>query len=194
MKTEFIDGPILIRPYRPDDIEALFTAVRESINELSLWMPWCHANYAIEETREFILSRTQGKMDQTEYAFGIFDSNSGAFLGGTGINQIHRLHQLGNLGYWVRTSAAGRGVATTAARLAARFGFAVVGLSRLEILAAVNNTASQRVAEKLGAQREGVLRRRLFLQGQPQDGVLYSLVSEDIAQSDKVRGTAPMIV
>ena len=185
MNTEFIDGPILIRPYRPDDIESLFAAVRESINELSLWMPWCHANYAIEETREFILSRTQEAMDETEYAFGIFDSLSGMFLGGTGINQINRLHQLGNLGYWVRTSAAGRGVATTAARLVARFGFGDVGLNRLEILAALSNTASQRVAEKLGAQREGVLRRRLFLQSQPQDGVLYSLVREDIVESDK---------
>jgi len=186
MKAEFIEGTILIRPYRAADIEPLFAAARESVNELSRWLPWCHADYAIEETREFVWSRVQAWQDETEYVFGIFDSSSGEFLGGTGLNQINSIHQVGNLGYWVRTGASGRGVATTAARLVARFGFAEARLSRIEILAAVSNTASQRVAEKIGALREAVLRRRLLLQGQSHDAVIYSLVPEDLSVSDKL--------
>ena len=176
----------MIRPYRVDDIQPLFEAVRESISELSRWLAWCHDNYAIEETREFVLSCEQEWQDETEYVFGIFGSHSGAFLGGTGLNQINRLHQVGNLGYWVRTAAAGHGVATTAARLVARFGFEEAGLNRIEILAAVGNTASRHVAEKVGALREGVLRRRLMLHGQAQDAVLYSLVPGDPVLSDKL--------
>lgn len=180
MRAEFIEGPILIRPFQAADIEPFFQAARESINELSPWLPWCHANYAIEETREFFLSVEQWWQDETQFVFGIFDSSSGVVRGGAGLNQIDRRHQVGNLGYWVRTGAAGRGVATTAARLVARFGFAEAGLRRIEVLAAVGNTASQRVAEKLGALREGVLRRRLLLQGQSHDAVIYSLVAEDL--------------
>jgi RimJ/RimL family protein N-acetyltransferase len=182
MKTEIHDGSILLRPYRAEDIEVLFAAVRESLNELSRWMPWCHAGYAIEETRDFILRMVQTEGEGTDYALGIFDESSGLFLGGTGLNQISQLHRYGNLGYWVRTSAAGRGVATNAARLAARFGFESLGLNRIEILAAVDNLPSQRVAAKLGAQREGILRRRLWLQGRAHDAVLHSLVREELEE------------
>ena len=102
------------------------------------------------------------------------------------MNQINCIDQVGNLGYWVRSGAGGHGVATAAARLVARFGFEEAGLRRIEILAAVSNTASQRMAEKTGALREGVLRRRLLLQSQSNDAVIYSLIPEDLSMSDKL--------
>jgi RimJ/RimL family protein N-acetyltransferase len=114
------------------------------------------------------------------YSFGIFDRNSGRFLGGVGLNFINRVHQFGNLGYWVRTTAAGKGVASKASRLVARFGFEELGLHRIEILAAVSNIASQRVAKNIGAVREGILRRRLLIRGESYDAVMFSLVREDL--------------
>ncbi len=100
-----------------------------------------------------------------------------------GLNFFNRVHQMANLGYWVRTSAVGRGTATLAACLVARFGFAQLGLHRIEILAAVDNIASQRVAEKVGAVREGVLRKRLLINGESHDAVMLSLLPEDVGLS-----------
>lgn len=100
-----------------------------------------------------------------------------------GLNFFNRVHQMANLGYWVRTSAAGRGIATQAARLVARFGFDQLGLHRIEILAAVDNIASQRVAEKVGAVREGVLRKRLLINSESRDAVMFSLLPEDVGLS-----------
>jgi ribosomal-protein-serine acetyltransferase len=174
------DGNIFVRPLRLDDAEALYEAVRESIPEVSPWLPWCHENYAIEETRAFLSSRVDPQSSEEAYSFGIFDQPSERFLGGVGINFINRVHQVGNLGYWVRTSAVGNGVASTGARLVAQFGFEQLGLHRIEILAAVPNIASQRVAEKVGAVREGVLRQRLLIHGKSHDAVLFSLVREDL--------------
>jgi ribosomal-protein-serine acetyltransferase len=57
----------------------------------------------------------------------------------------------------VRTRQTGQGIATAAVRLIARFGFEDLGLRRLELLVAVDNMASRRVAEKVGATFEGVL-------------------------------------
>jgi RimJ/RimL family protein N-acetyltransferase len=88
---------------------------------------------------------------------------------------------MANLGYWVRTSAAGRGVASAATVLIAHYGLQVVGLKRIEILADVENLASQRVAEKAGAMREGRLRNRLFHHHEVHDGVLFSLIADDLA-------------
>ena len=174
------DDELVVRPYRSDDVQTLYEAVRESLAEMSTWMSWCHENYSIEETREFIASRGQSAEVGEWYSFGIFTADSGRFLGGVGLNFINRVHQMGNLGYWVRTSATGRGVAARATRLVARFGFEEVGLQRIEILAAVGNIASQRVAEKAGAVREAVLRKRLRIRGEPTDAVVFSLTAEDL--------------
>src|SRR3982074_2135201 len=148
MKLELEEGSLLIRPYREGDASALYEAVRESIAEVSPWLPWCHQNYAIEETREFLASRELASQGGEWYSFGIFETDGGRFLGGVGINFINRVHQMANLGYWVRTSAAGRGIATMATRLAVTFAFAHLGLQRIEIVAGVGNVPSQRVAEK----------------------------------------------
>jgi RimJ/RimL family protein N-acetyltransferase len=180
MTIELTEGSILIRPFRAGDEDVLYEAVRESIAEVSVWLPWCHQDYSIEESREFITSREIASQGGEWYSFGIFEKNSGIFLGGVGINFINRVHQMANLGYWVRTSEAGHGVATTATRLAARFGFAELGLQRIEIVAAVDNVPSQRVAEKSGAKREGILRKRLLIRGESLDAVLFSLVPEDL--------------
>lgn len=173
------DGNILLRTFRPEDIEALYEAARESINEISPWLPWCHANYSIEESRSFIMSREEAQKNEEDYAFAVFDVKTGMLLGCVGLNQVNREHQFCNLGYWVRTSCTGRGVASSAARMAARFGLEELKLRRIEIVVAVGNHASQRTAEKTGAVREGVLRKRLFINGEVQDAVMYSLVAED---------------
>lgn len=182
MNIELSDGSILIRTFRADDVDAVFEAVRESMGELSVWMPWCHPDYTREETATFINSRPDDWKADVAYTFAITDAHTGAFLGSVGLNYILRPYQMGNLGYWVRTSATGRGAASAASRLIARFGFRELGLQRLEIIAAVENYPSQRVAEKTGAVREGVLRKRLLYKGQPHDAVLYSLVAEDLEE------------
>jgi RimJ/RimL family protein N-acetyltransferase len=73
-----------------------------------------------------------------------------------GLDQI-TVDGTADIGYWVRTSQTGLGLATAAVRLVARFGFEDLGLRRLEMLIATDNLASRRVAEKVGATFEGVL-------------------------------------
>jgi ribosomal-protein-serine acetyltransferase len=180
MEAELTDGSILIRTYRSSDAPLLYEAVRESIPEVSRWLPWCHENYSIEESRQFVSSREISSQGDEWYSFAVFDKEQEGFLGGVGLNFINRVHQIGNLGYWVRSSATQRGVATAATRLAAHFAFDQLGLRRIEIVAAVDNLASQRVAEKAGATREGVLRKRLLINGHSCDAIMYSLVREDI--------------
>jgi RimJ/RimL family protein N-acetyltransferase len=183
-RTTFSNGNILIRPFRVEDLNPMYEAVRESIAEISPWLPWCHPDYRIEDTSAFILSREDAWKNEGEYGFAVCDVKTGAFLGGVGISQVNQIYKCANLGYWVRSSCVGRGVASQSARLAARFGLEELGLQRIEILVATGNHASQRAAEKAGAAREGVLRKRLLVSGQPQDAVVYSLVAEDFAVED----------
>jgi ribosomal-protein-serine acetyltransferase len=180
MQTSFSTGGIGIRRYREEDVDAMFEAARESVRELSAWMPWCSENYSRADCEAFVATRAANWEAGEHYSFVIYDTASGRFLGGVGLNFINRVHQFANLGYWVRTTQTGRGVATTAAGLAARFGIAELGFNRIELVTATGHVASQRVAKKVGAQCEGVLRKRLVIHEQVHDAVMFSLMSEDL--------------
>ena len=93
------------------------------------------------------------------------------------------------MGYWVRSTHAGRGIATTAARLASGYAFANLGLARIEIVALPDNVASRRVAEKLGARFECIARNRLQFGDETRDAAMYSLVPDDLRTS--LRRAAP---
>ena len=174
------DGVVLLRPYGSGDVERLYQAARESITEMSPWMPWCHADYSIEESRAWLELRAEAWEKGTEYEFAITDAKDGSFLGGCGLNHIDRVNCRAALGYWVRTSRTKRDVASAAARLLAQFGFKKLKLNRIEVKAAVGNKASQRVAEKIGARREGILRNRMVVHDRVYDMVLFSLIPEDL--------------
>jgi RimJ/RimL family protein N-acetyltransferase len=100
----------------------------------------------------------------------------GRFLGGCGLNQIDEVNHRANLGYWVRSSATGHGVATTAIRQLVQWAFNNTALVRLEVVVSTENAASLRVAEKSGAMSEGVLKKRLLLHGMWHDAVMLSFV------------------
>jgi len=168
---------VFLRPYQDADVNHLYEAVRESMGQVSVWMPWCHAHYSVQESRMWIESRPEKREDGTSYDFAIFDSSNDSFLGGCGLNRINA--GVANLGYWVRTSRTRQGVATAATLLLARFGFDRLTLNRIEILIAVDNRASQRVAERVGAVREGVLRNRLVVRDAEHDAVMFSLIPSD---------------
>lgn len=166
---------IRIRPYRLDDAQAIWEAVRESMHHLQLWMPWCHPGYSIDESRSWLATQVPAFQQRTTFEFAITTAE-GRYLGGCGLNQIDALNQRANLGYWVRSSAARQGVATAAAVLTRDWGFANTDLVRIEILVAMGNLASRRVAEKAGAAYEGTLRSRLLVHGARHDAAMYAFI------------------
>lgn len=86
----------------------------------------------------------------------------------------------GELGYVVAADYWGKGIATKAVKMVANTIFDEwPHLERLEALVAVDNVGSQRVLEKAGFKREGVLRKYLILKGRTRDCVIFSLLSTD---------------
>jgi len=169
------DG-LFLRPYRPEDSRALAAAVRESVASVGVWLPWCNSDYGDAEAEAWIAHCAEGWRRGEHFAFAMFDGRTGQFLGAAGLNQRNREHNFMNLGYWVRTSQQGNGVAVRATRMVSAFGFGQVGLTRIEIVTALDNHASRRVAVKSGAALEAIARNRLVDRGNPIDAALYALV------------------
>ncbi|TQV82417.1 GNAT family N-acetyltransferase [Exilibacterium tricleocarpae] len=171
---------IHIRPFRPQDQMPLHAAVRDSIEHLSAWLPWCTADYSIDDSRDWIAYTETMWFEQREFHFVIEAAATGDFLGGVGINDITRKYQLGRLGYWVRRSRVRRGIAAAAGLQAARYAFEQLRLVRLEIEIAEDNHASRGVAEKIGAVYDGLYCDKLKLHGKPVAAHCYSLVPGDL--------------
>jgi RimJ/RimL family protein N-acetyltransferase len=173
------ESEYLVRRFSPSDAPSMFAAVSASLDELVYWMPWCRKDYAIADAKSWIQFTQDAWSKQVEFPLGIFEIKTGIVVGGTGVNHINKAYRVGNIGYWVSTPHVGRGVARFAAKQAALLGFRELGLTRLEIIALTHNTASQRVAESLGATRECKARNRLYFHGAPHDAIVYSLVPQD---------------
>jgi RimJ/RimL family protein N-acetyltransferase len=85
----------------------------------------------------------------------------------------------GEIGYMVAPAARGRGASARAVRLLTRWGFEELALERLELRIDVTNRASERVAERAGYRREGVLRNAYFKEGLRSDTGIWSRLVTD---------------
>ena len=173
-----MSADISIRPFRDEDVQALYESVRESMDDLSVWMAWCHSEYSMAEARDWVGKQIAAFEARVEFHFAIIDVDEG-LVGACGLNGINRDNRMANLGYWVRSSRSRRGIATQATRLLADWAFRNTDLNRLEILVAVRNHPSLRVAARAGAEWEGVLPGRLQHRGEMRDAVVFSIVRSD---------------
>ncbi|WP_149548707.1 GNAT family N-acetyltransferase [Streptomyces marokkonensis] len=112
--------------------------------------------------REALRARAEQAADGGAASFRIEDAGTGTALGHIGVNEIRPALRVGRVGYWVLPEARGRGVATRALLLAARWAFTGLGLHRLELDHAVGHEASCRVAERCGFRYEGTMRGAAF--------------------------------
>ena len=88
-------------------------------------------------------------------------------------------HGLCEVGFALTTDCQGRGVMTQALVLLLPDLFLNTRIERVEARCAIENTASRRVLEKVGFEREGVLRRYFLLHGRRVDHYLYSILRND---------------
>lgn len=178
-KITLTDGVVLLRPFEIRDADELARAVRKSIPDLLPWMSWCHKGYNRSDAARWLKTMPLGWKNGTDFGFAITDEMDGQILGGCGLSSVNQLSRFANLGYWVRSDRSGEGIAGRSALLVARFAFEKVGLVRAEIVVAGGNHKSLRVAEKIGAQREGLLRNRLVVRDKIYNAVMFSLIPHD---------------
>ena len=128
---------------------------------------------------EWLARYEAGRRDGSREAFAAVDADGG-FLGLALAPVIDRDAAEIELGYIVAPVARGRGVATELLRQLTRWAFDVAGALRCQLVIDVANVASQRVAERAGYVREGVMRSIHFKPGAARiDGTLWSRLPSD---------------
>jgi RimJ/RimL family protein N-acetyltransferase len=169
------DGVVTLRPWAESDLPELVACFADE--QIARWLPLIPHPYTQADAREWFATHAPRWATGAGAAFAIVDAVRGEVLGGIGM----RAQGDGRfeLGYWVRRERRGEGVATRALRLISGWAIEAVGAERLQLHADVENVASQRVAERAGYTREGILRSWLERHGERRDHVLYSLLPNE---------------
>jgi RimJ/RimL family protein N-acetyltransferase len=162
------DDVVRLRPFEDGDVPAIAAACQDP--EIPRWTT-VPSPYTEADARAWLES-------DEEESFAVVDRASGELLGSIGVRYLD--DGSGEVGYWVKREARGRGVATRALGLVAGWALVDKGLGRFQLRADIENEPSQRVAEKAGFVREGVLRSSLVHKGERRDVSMYSLVREDL--------------
>lgn len=164
---------LVLRPWTEADVPAIVAACNDP--EIPRWIPVIPRPYTEEDARRFIRGDWRANPG---HQFAV--TEDGTVVGSIGIT-VNRESRNGHIGYWCAKEARGRGVTTRALRALCRWGFDELALERLELITDPDNVASQRVAEKVGFRREGVLRSHLLHpDGRRRDSVMFSLLPGEL--------------
>jgi ribosomal-protein-serine acetyltransferase len=149
-------GPVTLRRYREDDVDAVFAAVTASLGHLRPWMPWA-AGYTRQSAEEFVDGSIRNWEDGTEYNYAIWASpeltgpelTGRVLAGSTGL--MARIGPGGlEIGYWVHRAWTRRGLATAATAALVEQAFRLPGVDRVEIVHDELNVTSGKIPARLG--------------------------------------------
>ena len=134
--------------------------------------------YLRKDAEEFLAKKTLESWESRAEFAVVFE---GTVVGGIGLG-IVKEHALGLLGYGIARQLWGKGMTPEAARAVIGYGFQSRGLEKIAATADLRNERSWRVMEKLGMQREGLLRSQIILRGERMDEVTYGVLREEWEQ------------
>lgn len=167
-------GRLLIRDFVPEDASALHEYASDpEVTRFMLWGPNTE-----QETHDFLgrVWRMQQEMPRVSYELAVVRKEDGKVIGGCG---IHAEGSNGEIGYCFSRTVWQQGFASEAATEMLKFGFGELGLHRIYATCRPGNTGSYKVMEKIGMQREGLLREHMFSKGQWCNSFLYSIVDHE---------------
>jgi RimJ/RimL family protein N-acetyltransferase len=169
-------GAIALRPWQEADQEVMVAICSDPDVARFTRVP---EPYSEADARAW-LDALPGRLEAGEGVTFAITEGGGTPVGSIGLRIDPSDRDIAEAGYMVAPAARGRGVATTALRLAARWAMRDLGVARVQLTTHVDNPASQRVAERAGFRREGVLRAWEELRGERVDLVMFSLVGSDL--------------
>ncbi len=176
MKTTTVVPGIIARHYRPEDAAALLVAIDADRARLARWMPWVPYSVTEADFAAFITTATRQEEAGTACHRGLFAGRT--VVGGLG-ETLDQVNREAEVGYWLADAYEGRGIITAGVRELLKFLFDELEVNRVMLRAAVENTRSRAVAERLGFRLEGVQREALMLAEVPTDAVMYSLLANE---------------
>jgi len=146
------DGTITLRPWQPDDAEAVYEACQDP--DIQRWTQVPHP-YQRSDAAYFVAELAPAAWrDGTGVVFAVVDA-ADVLLGSVGLVGLDRAARTGEVGYWVAPQARRRAVASRATVLLSRWAGEAFELDRIQLFTDPENVASQAVAARAGFRLDG---------------------------------------
>jgi ribosomal-protein-serine acetyltransferase len=168
-----VDDEVFLRLHQERNAQDLFELVEKNRAYVRPWLPWVDETTTSEGTRRFIREMLLRLADAREYGFDIV--YRGELVGAIGLS-VERGAREAEVGYWLSEESQGLGIVSRSTRSLLRFSFMELGLNRVVINCAVDNTRSRAIPERLGFTLEATLRER---EVGGKDQVVYSLLRSE---------------
>ena len=173
--TTLVIDELILRPWRSTDVAALLAACGDP--EIARWAGLPQP-FGPDDAEAFMESAAAMWHDGSGAPFAVVEAEGGRLLGA--ITRFGPDGHQATFGCWVVAEARGRGIGTRVLRRLAEWTFATTPVIRLHVFIIVGNEVSDRMVERAGYQREGVLRAWDVLDdGLPVDCVVYSRLRSD---------------
>jgi [ribosomal protein S5]-alanine N-acetyltransferase len=178
---------IILRDEIADDLDAMHAWLADP--EVNRFLSWGTKNRTgtLLQLAEGIAD--QNNPDRRKYFLSMILKDGSLVIGSAGLEIRHRRDDSGeaDLGYFLNRSYWGNGYATEAAKLLITFGFEQLKLHRITASTFALNTASERVMQRCGMVKEGVLRQSHYWLGEWQDLVCYSILRQEWASQNSTQ-------
>ena len=175
--TILINENILLELTGRQHAKALFHAVNTNRRHLAAFLPWVDKMQCVENFEEYLEYCTMLYQQKKEVSFVIMWKEEA--VGRIGLHHIDQQNRTASIGYWLTKKAQGHGIMSQSCTALIDYGFNELHLHRIEIKAAVSNTRSRHIPEKLGFTEEGILREAELVNGRYLDLVLYPLLKRE---------------
>src|SRR5262245_8338576 len=180
LPAELLTDRLIIRAPGAGDGPAINRAIVESFAELKEWMPWAQTLPSVDDSEQFARESHAKFVRREDLPMIMLRASDGEFLGASGIHRIDWNVPRFEIGYWCRTSCVGHGYVSEAVIALTQLAFTSLNARRVEIRCDERNSRSRRVAERVGFELEGRLRRdSLGPDGSSRNTLVYSLISLD---------------
>lgn len=174
---------LVLRPFQLSDYEEwkqTFLQLPPAKNE------WDREPKSLSEVSRIRFKKILGaqkKNRKNDYFYDLvaFERGSGKIVGFTSLMDISRaVFQNAYLGYAILSPYWGQGYGKEMIKATCEIAFKVCKLHRVEAGIDPRNTRSIRLAKSLGMRREGLSKRRLYLEGEWKDMAIYALTAEEL--------------
>ena len=169
---------VALRPWRDEDAPAKAAWGRDAVLVRWTGVP---ENYTEEAARARAVTIEEERTAGYAVALAIVDATSGTLLGSCDIRRPDATDpRLGEVGYLLSHDARGRGAAMRAVGLLVEWSFRELGMERVQALVHPDNPGSAGVLERLGFQREGLLRRCRPGDAGREDRILFAVLPDEL--------------
>ncbi len=177
MPSITVNEKITLKLATLSDAPQFFNTIQENQVYLRKYIPWVDQIQKEKDAEKFILKWRENYQYGKGFNFLIFYENQ--LVGTIGFNYFDHLNKKTDIGYWLTKKSQGRGIIQDCCIAIMRYVFLNLRFHRIEVRCAVDNFPSQRIPERLGFTREGILRDSMLIEDEFVDSILYSILSTD---------------